>query len=239
MSAVRFPRPSGQLGVKEHGRCVRPCQPAMRHDAGLAQPWASRRVERGRGDAQGGGEPRGALSWAELDVVAVYTAAGSDGESGNAPHRACPAAPRQRRVTGPRSRARSRGQLLQARRAGQLGRQRHESGKCRRWRVDDRCDLRARGHVLAADSGHPGRRHQRHRVRDSARVLSTKTATSGSSSTSHIRSRSPTRPTTLPRGPVWGRPVVCGRLGPLRRAERRPDLAVRAAAHSACPHRRR
>ena len=54
----------GQPGVKGHGRCVRPCQPAMRHDAGLAQPWASRRVERGRGDAQGEGEPRGAPSWA-------------------------------------------------------------------------------------------------------------------------------------------------------------------------------
>ena len=46
------------LGVKEHGRCVRPCQPAMRHDAGLAQPWASRRVERGRGDAGGRGAER-------------------------------------------------------------------------------------------------------------------------------------------------------------------------------------
>ena len=40
----------------------RPALPtAMRHDTGLAQPWASRRVERGRGDAQGG-EPRGALA---------------------------------------------------------------------------------------------------------------------------------------------------------------------------------
>ena len=44
-------------------RCPRPepqgprpfLPPAMRHDTGLAQPWASRGVERGRGNAQGEG----------------------------------------------------------------------------------------------------------------------------------------------------------------------------------------
>ena len=42
----------------------RPALPtAMRHDTGLAQPWASRRVERGRGDAQGVGAER-RPSWA-------------------------------------------------------------------------------------------------------------------------------------------------------------------------------
>jgi hypothetical protein len=62
MSALQFPSGPVNLGVKEHGRCVRPCQPAMRHDAGLAQPWASRRVERGRGDAQGEGSREAPLA---------------------------------------------------------------------------------------------------------------------------------------------------------------------------------
>ena len=61
--------PPNSLGARSTwGEGTRPSSPAlptaMRHDTALPQPWASRGVERGRGDAQGEGEPRGAPSWA-------------------------------------------------------------------------------------------------------------------------------------------------------------------------------